>query len=289
MTRWQANYHTHNRWCDGHGEIADVVAAARDAGLTAIGITSHAPVPFPTTYAMPLDQLTAYRAEVLRVREEFAGQIEVVLGLETDALPALRQFNQEQVLAHGFDFCVGSIHFQGTDDQGHPWPLDMTARQFDQLLQTQYRGDIQALVEEHYQRIAELGAYPGVAIVGHIDRGVKLWNANGEYFDEDVSWYRAAVDMALQTLAKAGTIVELSTGGWRRGLPAPFPSPWIVRRCHELGVWLTLNSDSHRPSQLTYQYPRAQALLEEIGVSELARFDLASRQWRLVPLIGQPR
>lgn len=279
-----ANYHTHNRWCDGNGEIEAVVAAALAAGLTQIGISSHAPVPFTAAYALPLAQLQAYRAEVLRVRERYAGQIDVILGLELDALPELRAFNQEQILVHGFDFTVGSVHFQGLDDAGEPWPLDHSEARFAALLHERYAGDIRALVEEHYQRIGELADYPGVSIVGHIDRGVKLWNETGRYFSEEAPWYRAAIDDALRALATTGRIVELSTGGWRRGLSEPFPSTWIVRRCHDLGVRMTLNSDSHHPRQLTYDYDRALTLLRESGHTAIAHFDLARGEWAMVPL-----
>jgi len=284
MSTWLANYHTHNRWCDGNGEIEEVVAAALTAGLTQIGISSHAPVPFTAAYALPLDQLTAYRDEVLRVRAAYAGRIDVILGLELDALPELRAFNEEQILAHGFDFTVGSVHFQRTDDDGEPWPLDHSEARFAALLRERYAGDIRALVEEHYQRIGELADYPGVSIIGHIDRGVKLWNEGGRYFSEDTPWYRAAVEEALRALAATGRIVELSTGGWRRGLSEPFPSTWIVRRCRDLSVRMTLNSDSHHPRQLTYVYDRAFALLRATGHTEIARFDLPRGEWAMVPL-----
>lgn len=280
----RTNYHTHNRWCDGNGEIEEVVAAALAAGLTQIGISSHAPVPFNGAYAMPLDQLPAYREEVLRVRGGYAGRIEVLLGLELDALPELRAFNEEQVLTHGFDFTVGSVHFQGIDDTGEPWPLDHSDARFAALLQERYAGDIRALVEEYYQRIGALATYPGVSIVGHIDRGVKLWNETGRYFSEDAPWYRAAVDEALRALAATERIVELSTGGWRLGLTEPFPSTWIVRRCRDLGVRMTVNSDSHHPHQLTYDYDRAFSLLHATGHTEIARFDLSRGEWTMVPL-----
>lgn len=283
MPDWLANYHTHNRWCDGQAEVAAVVEAAIAAGLTQIGISSHAPVPFRATYALPLARLDAYRAAVLAARATHRDRITVVLGLEIDALPELRPFNAD-VLTRGFDYTVGSVHFQQLDDAGEPWPLDYSAARFAELLRARYNGDIRALVEEHYALIAALGDYPGVSIIGHIDRGVKLFNAGDRFFREDEGWYREAVDGALRALAAGERIVELSTGGWRRGLPDPFPSPWIVRRCRELGVRMTLNSDSHRPDQLTYDYPRALALLAECGHREIARFDLQTGGWELVAL-----
>ncbi len=280
---WLPNYHTHNRWCDGQAEVATVVEAAIAAGLTQIGISSHAPVPFRATYALPLARLDAYREAVLAARDTYRDRITVVLGLEIDALPELRPFNAS-TLARGFDYTVGSVHFQQIDDTGEPWPLDYSAARFAELLRARYDGDIRALVEEHYALIAALGDYPGVSMVGHIDRGVKLFNAGDRFFREDARWYREAVDGALIALAAGERIVELSTGGWRRGLADPFPSPWIVRRCHELGVRMTLNSDSHRPDQLTYEYPRALALLAECGHRAIARFDPATGGWELAAL-----
>ncbi|MDP9372409.1 MAG: histidinol-phosphatase [Chloroflexota bacterium] len=283
-----ANYHTHNRWCDGQGEIEEVIEAAIAAGMGQVGISSHAPVPFPAAYALPLDDLRAYREEVLRLRAVYRGRIEVLLGLELDALPGLRDFNRQRVLAAPFDFCIGSVHFLGTDDAGAPWPLDESDERFAALLAARYGGDIRRLVEEYYGLVAGLAGYPGVAIVGHLDRGAKLWNAGGRYFSEDAPWYRAAVEGALRALAASNLIVELSTGGWRRGLDTPFPSPWIVRRCRDLGIPMTVCSDAHRPDQIAYAYDRALALLRETGHQEIAYFDRAAGGWAMGPLPMPP-
>lgn len=281
---WRANYHTHSRWSDGESEITDLIDAALTAGLTSVGISCHAPVPFPTTYALPMTALHRYREEVLRLRNAYAGQIEVVLGLELDALPELRQFNTDEVLALGFDYTVGSVHYQRTLPSGEPWGLDISEALFADLLHNVYQGDIQALVEEHYRAMAALAAYPGVTIIGHLDRGVKLWNSGDKYFSEAAPWYRAAVEQTLRAYVDSGRIVEVSTGGWRKGLADPFPSPWIIQRCHELGVWLTLNTDGHRPAEITTAYDRAQQLLCTLGINELARYDLSTATWHLVPI-----
>lgn len=273
------NYHTHSRWCDGEGEIAEVIDAAIAADLAQIGITSHAPVPFTATYALPMADLRAYREEVLRLREAYRGRIDVLLGLEIDALPELREFNQREVLDLGFDFTVGSIHFVRTLPDGQPWPLDASAELFERLLHERFAGNIRQLSEEYYQLVATLADYPGVDIIGHMDRGVRLWNGSGQFFDEAQPWYREQIDATLRALGEAGKIVELSTGGWRRGLSDPWPSAWVVRRCRELGIRMTINSDSHHPSQIAYDYDRALALLQGAGYRAIARYDLATREW----------
>lgn len=274
------NYHTHSRWCDGRDEIRDVVEAALAAGLRQVGISSHAPVPFPTTYALAASVLPAYRAEVLRLRDEYQGRIDVLLGLELDAIPALVTYNRETTLPLGFDYTIGSVHYVGEYDSGLPWPVDTTSDDFDALLERRFAGNIGALVEEYYQLAGQLGEHPGVDIVGHLDRGAKLWNADDRLFSESEPWYRAAVDGALRRIAASGTIVELSTGGWRKGLGAPFPSLWILRRCRELGIRVTPSTDSHRPSDVTFAYDCALDALHSTGYREIAIYDSGSRVWR---------
>ena len=55
-------------------------------------------------------------------------------------------------------------------------------------------------------------------------------------------------------------------------------------RARDLGIRMTVNSDSHHPSQLTYDYGRALALLRETGYREIARFDPARGGWAMAPL-----
>src|SRR5207248_1403969 len=178
---------------------------------------SHAPVPFPTRYALPIERLAAYREEVLRAREAYRGRIEVRLGLELDAVPALAEFNRARVLPLGFDYCIGSVHYLGVDNAGAPWS-------------------------------------------------------------------RAAVEDALRALAAAGTIVELSTGGWHYGLDQPFPSPWIARRCRDLGIPMTPSGDTHRPDEIAYRYADALALLRDTGHREIAVLDASAGRWVSRPL-----
>jgi histidinol phosphatase-like PHP family hydrolase len=47
---------------------------------------------------------------------------------------------------------------------------------------------------------------------------------------------------------------------------------------------MTLNSDSHHPNQLTYDYDRALAELRAAGFRELAQFNLATKAWQRTPL-----
>lgn len=267
--RLHTSYHTHNRYCDGKGAIADYAAAAADAGLEALGITSHSPLPFPEDYAMRLGDLPAYRAEVARVRAAYAGRLRVHLGLEFDYLPEHADAMWSMLAGNPFEYLIGSVHFVGTDARGVPSAYDLSRAGFERGLEELFGGEVRAMIAEYYRRVRALVAWGRTAIVGHLDR-IKMWNADGRYFDEQAAWYRDEVEATLRACAGAGAIVELNTSGWRHAVRAPYPSPWILRRCVELGIPLVVTTDAHAPDRVAEFHDRAASVLREVGCTHLA-------------------
>ncbi len=269
-TQLTTNYHMHSRFCDGQGEIAEYVQQAVALGFTSIGISSHAPVPFPNTYAMLPDQLADYVAEVRRLQAEYAGQIAIALGAEIDVIPGLQDYYTATLLPHDFDYFIGSVHFVGNDPHnGLPWEFDAGLDNFLRGLNDWYEGDFRRLAEDYYA-LARLVPHflPGVAIVGHMDR-IKKYNTVYPCFSEDDAWYRDAVEATLRTYADAHIIVELNTAGWRQPIAEAYPSPWIVARCFALGIRMTIDTDAHHPTYLAADHPRALALLRAVGYRDL--------------------
>lgn len=46
MTWKKASFHTHSGYCDGEGNLEEIVLSALDLGLRDLGFSSHAPLPF---------------------------------------------------------------------------------------------------------------------------------------------------------------------------------------------------------------------------------------------------
>ncbi len=275
------SYHTHNRFCDGAGEISEYVEAALTAGLEALGISSHSPLVFPDEAAMRADDLPVYRAEVERLREAHRGRLRVHLSLEFDYIPEHHPALWGLVAPYAFDYLIGSVHFIGHDAAGVPWAYDLTRQGFERGLRGLYGGDIRRLVGAYYERIRGLVAWGRVAIVGHIDR-VKRWNRDNQYFNEEDTWYRNEVEAALQACARAGLIIEINTTGWRDAVQSPYPSPWIVRRCLDLKIPLVVTTDAHAPDRVIGFHAEAEALLREADCTSLAV--LRDDGWRLEPI-----
>jgi len=265
----RTSYHTHNRFCDGAGEIDEYVETAAAAGLEALGITSHSPLTFPDTAAIRADDLPAYCAAVTRLQAASRGRLRVHLGLEFDYIAERHSELWALVEPYPFEYLIGSVHFVGEDAQGLPWAVDLTRQGFEQGLRESFGGDIRRLVGAYYERVRGLIAWGQVAIVGHLDR-VKKWNDDGRYFREDEPWYRRETEATLRACARASLIVELNTVGWRNAVRSPYPSPWIARSCLELGIPLVVTTDAHAPVRVTDFHAEAEVLLREIGCGSLA-------------------
>ena len=80
------NYHSHSLYCDGRASMEDFVRFALSEGFTSYGFSSHAPLPFSTAWTMEWDRMNDYQAEFHRIKEKYAGKIELYLGLEIDYL-----------------------------------------------------------------------------------------------------------------------------------------------------------------------------------------------------------
>jgi histidinol-phosphatase (PHP family) len=276
----RTNYHTHSRYCDGKGEIAEYAEAAIAAGLDALGVTSHSPLPFREEYAMSVDEVPAYCADVLRLRRSHGDRLRIHLGLEWDFVPEHHTAMEKMLVPFRFDYLIGSVHFAGTDASGIPSAYDLSQAGFERGLDELFAGDIERMVRAYFARVRSMLAWGRVAIAGHIDR-IKMWNKDQRYFREDAPWYREEIEQTLEACVRSGVIVELNTSGWRHAVRAPYPSPWVLRRCLDLEIPLIVTTDAHTPARVTEFHTEAEALMHDIGCTHLAVFD--GDRWTLEP------
>ena len=73
----RTNYHTHNDLCDGKGRIEEYIESAVEKGLTALGFSSHAPLPLENKWTLNNDSLPVYLAEVDRQKAKWKNRIQI--------------------------------------------------------------------------------------------------------------------------------------------------------------------------------------------------------------------
>ena len=242
--------HTHSTCCDGKDSLAMMAAAAYAAGVRYFGASGHSrtPVVSDEDFVMPAGP-EAYRSAVLALREQYAGRMDVLLGLEWDRLSDLGPLE--------YDYWIGSVHYQLYQD-GHYYPSDKALEDPD------YIGDPFSAVERYFEQVAEVAAMKPT-ILGHIDLISRL-NEGNRLFDEGGQRYRRAALAALHAADPKETLLEINTGGVARGYRKhPYPARFLLEEWRAMGGQIILTSDAHRAEHVIYGYREAAELAKGAG------------------------
>ena len=255
LTPFACSVHTHSTLCDGRDTPEAMAAAAYAAGVKYFGVSchSHTPIDLDEGYVLPAD-MTAYREAVLALREEYAGRMEVLLGLEWDS--------QSDVSPEGFDYWIGSAHYQRQG--GKPYAADWGEEAFAACRDEAFGGDALAVAVGYFREVSRVAAMRPT-ILGHIDLITKL-NAGNRFFDESASRYKHAALEALYAADPKATLLEINTGGMARGYrDAPYPALFLLREWRSMGGKIILTSDSHSADTILYGYDQSAELAKAAG------------------------
>ncbi len=268
------NYHSHCSFCDGRYPMEEFVRAAIQEGFYSYGVSSHAPLPFPTHWTMNQEDMSAYLAEFSRIKGQYGSQIELYLGLEIDYLneahhPAIPYF-QELPL----DYRIGSIHML-KNVSGEMEDVDCSKETFREKLHACFDNDLEAVLHAYYEaqlRMLELG---GFDILGHCDK----INSRAEFCRPGIlqeSWFRKLMDSFFDAIADSGIMLEVNT---KKYLPEGvfFPDKSYFSAINARHIPVVVNSDAHYIQKLNDGRPEALSLLYAAGYRTVR--ELHSGQW----------
>ncbi|UHA74569.1 histidinol-phosphatase [Paenibacillus sp. 481] len=264
--------HTHHERC-GHanGTIRDYVEAGIRHGLHVIGISDHTPYfgseedqPFPKI-TMKKSDFTNYVNEVLRLKEEYKGRIDVLLGIEADFFPAHAQLYHEILTQHPFDYIIGSVH--------HINEVSIFNKNRWKNLNTDEKRDIKRAYFKQIQASAQSGMFQ---ILGHIDAMKGNYPSFSGIRTPDV------IDETLQTIAACGVAIEINTSGKTKLSGGWYPADDILARALHYGVDVTFGSDAHKPERVGDEWDEVRTRLKEIGFTSWVYYK--EKQKQIVPL-----
>ena len=248
--------HTHSAFCDGKQPLAEMAAAAYDAGVRYYGTSSHAKTPtgWDEDETLPADP-QEYRRAVLELRREYEGRMEVLLGIEMDGTSG--------ELPGEFDYWIGSVHYlQGADGRYHA--IDWDKPKLSACMNEAFGGDGLVMAEEYYRQVAAM-ARRKPTLLGHIDLITKL-NGAGEFFDESAPRYRTAALEALHAVDPAVTLLEINTGAMsRKHRTEPYPAPFLLEEWHRMGGRVIITADVHHKDHMVYAYDQAAEAAKAAG------------------------
>ncbi|HHY24565.1 MAG TPA: histidinol-phosphatase [Clostridiaceae bacterium] len=264
------NFHTHCHFCHGIGKPEDYINEAINQGVETLGFSCHASLPFYTDWTMTEETQKLYPSTIRQLQENYLRQINVKLGLEIDYIPDVMGLDMQQYKeSMKLDYTIGSVHYMGCASSGEYLPADASKENFANGIKDVYSGDIRKAVEAYYLMLQDMAKRGGFDILGHFDL-IKKNNRGEQFFSEDQKWYRDIVESTLLLISKQDLVVEVNTGGMSRNyIDTTYPSLWILEKCYNLNIPITLNSDAHSPSDVTAWFQGTAESLIKIGFTEL--------------------
>jgi histidinol-phosphatase (PHP family) len=265
--------HCHTPLCNhAVGQPTEYAAAAHARNLAGLIVTCHCPLPdgISAPVRMRPDEFDHYADLVARTRDEWAGRLDVRLGLESDYYPGVEPWLEKLHARHQLHHVLGSVHYhvpeyRDTYDRGSVY-------------------DYQQIYYDHLAASAETGLYDTLA---HPDL-IK----NEDPDEWEFARIRPFIERALDRIAATGVAMELNTSGLGKSLPEMNPSLSQLTLARERGIPVVLGADAHRPARVADDYAEALDLIADAGYDEVSYF--LDRKRRTIPLptarasLGEP-
>lgn len=259
--------HTHHDRC-GHayGTIRDYIESAISGGLSVIGISDHSPYfghkedqPQPLI-AMAQSEFPNYVQEVLNLKREYEGKIDVLLGVESDFFPEMADIYKQEYSKYPFDYIIGSVHLSGG------------VSIFNRNRWKGLKDEEKVLKKEEYYDLIQQSARKGMFnILGHIDAMKGFYPAFSDI-------QTPKVNETLQIIGESGVAIEINTSGKTKDVGGWYPSDDILERALYYGVEVTFGSDAHNPKRIGDDWELVTQRLKEIGFKEMVYYKNLQKQ-----------
>jgi len=266
-SRSGTDYHVHTSRC-GHagGEMRAYVEAALARGLHEIAFTDHVPLYFlpgddpDPGIAMTRAELPEYVEEVYALREEFAGRIDVLLGLEADYAEGHEAALQEILAAHDWDVVLGSVHWVKGDWIDAPYSGARHEREGTEILWSEY-----------YRLLSKAAATGLFDVLTHFDLPKKFGHRMPVSLAD-------AESQAVEAARASGVAVEVSSAGLRKTIAEEYPAPPLLRSLVKAGVPIVFSSDAHAPAEVAWGREAIEAAALAAGAREHLSFRKRERR-----------
>jgi histidinol-phosphatase (PHP family) len=245
--------HCHTPLCKhALGLPADYARSALARGLRGIIFTDHCPLPDGISAAVRMapEEFDQYVNMISIVRDEFAGRLDVRVGLESDYLPGIEPWLEKLHARASLHYVLGSVHpFLGEYRKQY-----FTGNWF----------EYQQLYFEHIAQAAESRLFDSLA---HPDL-VK----NERPAEWNFRRIQPAIERALDRIAKTGVAMELNTSGVNKALSEMNPSLTMLQLMEARGIPVVIGADAHRPERVADGYVIALRMLQSVGYTDVNYF-----------------
>lgn len=252
------NFHAHTVYCDGGCTPEEMLLSAIDKGFTDFGFSAHSVMYIKSSFAMKAENEKPYIEEILRLKEKYKNQINVLCGIELDCFSHKPEFD--------YDYTIGAVHYVLKD--GKYLATDKSAENTKENVTEYYGGDYDAFAEDYFELVSGIVEETNPDIIAHIDLISK--------FDEILNIKRGkryfdAAEKCIKKLVKHNVPFEINTGAMSRGYrTTPYPCEEILKMIKKYGGKIAISADCHNVDGVGYGFDTAENLAKKCGFSEYA-------------------
>lgn len=220
---------------DGCNSILEMCRQAVKAKLNVYAVTDHCEI---NGYKVGGYRQSIRRSfqETEKLKKYFAGQIEILTGIELGQPMQDFKFVEDVFRIGTFDFVLGSLH----NLRGKP---DFYFLEYD-------HEDLTVLLKQYYAELSEMIEHVDFDSVAHITYPLR-YIVGDRKLRVDHRGLQPYLDEALRLTAEKGKALEINTSGLRQNIGTTLPDLSIIKRFRKLGGQLiTIGSDAHSTKEL---------------------------------------
>ena len=237
---------------DGFDPVMKILSAGYDCGLVAASITDHCECQRYRRDGFDRFIRQSF-ADTLEARENFAGKMKVLLGMELGQAMQDLTAAEDALGANDYDFVIGSLH--NVKGEADFWCVDYKTKDAAKLLHVYYDEMLELIEWGKFDTLAHIN-YPLRYIIGV------------EHIELNLNEYATQIDNVLSALAKSGKALEVNTSGLRQPYGRLLPDVDIITRFRELGgKYVTIGSDAH------HDYDVGKGIVEGFEAIKQSGFD----------------
>lgn len=265
----QADMHMHT-WFSMDSEACprDMADEAVRKGLKTICFTDHFDKDDLEWGEEGIFDVDAYFVEMQKLQEEYAGKLNIRIGIELGLRTYLKDYYEELTKKYPFDFVIGSVHNvpYKKDAEGNILYTDPAAEKLftDRTDKEAYR----LMMETTLENVRTSDCFQ---TLGHLDYVVRY----GKSREKEYSYtdYADIIDEILKLLIEKEKGLEVNSAGLKYGLPFAHPHPDVLKHYRELGgEIITIGADAHKPEHIAYDFAKAEEILKSCGFKYYTEF-----------------
>ena len=265
----QADMHMHT-WFSTDSEACprDMADEAVRKGLKTICFTDHFDKDDLEWGEEGIFDVDAYFVEMQKLQEEYAGKLNIRIGIELGLRTYLKDYYEELTKKYPFDFVIGSVHNvpYKKDAEGNILYTDPAAEKLftDRTDKEAYR----LMMETTLENVRTSDCFQ---TLGHLDYVVRY----GKSREKEYSYtdYADIIDEILKLLIEKEKGLEVNSAGLKYGLPFAHPHPDVLKRYRELGgEIITVGADAHAPEHVGFAFEKVEEILKSCGFKYYTEF-----------------